>query len=191
MRDSPSASPRARRALRQRLQAAEARILDKPASSQPAVRVTRILPLMLIATIALWSFAPVSWLRVLTPWVGAFALLCAGVYLSAVVLRIGRFYWRHLSDLDQPSSSVHSVRRAVYQTVGVLLATLLLAVAFFVLSAQLLADTEGARESRLLWALTVGGMVLSLFFGELVTRLIEAMDALLSDAGDGTDQHHP
>lgn len=181
MRDSSSAAPGARHRLRQRLHAVEARILDKPPMPQPAVRVTRILPLMLIGSIALWSFAPVAWLLVLTPWVGALALLCAGIYLARVVLRIGRFYWRHLSDLDHSNPSVQSLRRAVYQTVGVLLATLLLAAGFFVLSAQLLADTEGMRESRLLWALTVGGMVLSLFFGELVTRLIEAMDALLSE----------
>jgi len=188
MRDSSSASSGARRGLRQRLHAMEARILDKPPIAQPAVRVTRVLPLMLIATIALWSFAPVSWLLVLTPWVGAFALLCAGIYLARVVLRIGRFYWRHLSDMDTANASVDSLRRAVYQTVGVLLGTLLLAAGFFVLSMQLLSDTEGMRESRLLWALTVGGMVLSLFFGELVTRLIEAMDALLSERAEGASR---
>ena len=186
MRHSATPFARMRSGLGRRVAVVERRVLDKPPTDTPAVPVTRALPLMLIATIALWTFAPAEWLSTLTPWVGAFALLCAGIYLARVVLRIGRFYWRHLSDMDDANPSVRALRKAVYQTVGVLIGTLLLAAGFFVLSAQLLAETGGVRESRLLWALTVGGMVLSLFFGELVTRLIEAMDALLGRrTGDG------
>lgn len=164
-----------------RMRSAEARLLDRPPATTSGARVTRWLPLLMMATIALWTVAPDSWLRTLTPWVGAAALLCAGIYLARVVLRIGRFYWRHLAPHSAESPATLQLRRAVYQTVVVLVATLLLAAGFFVLSTQLLSDSDGALQSRLLWALTVGGMILSLFFGELVTRLIEAMDAMLSD----------
>lgn len=172
-------TPGRRRSLRSRLRAAEARLLARPPVQRRSVRVTRLLPLLLIATMLIWLVAPAAWLRALTPWVGAAALLCAGIYLGRVILRIGRFYWRHLADVADSDPAAASLRGALYQTVFVLLGTLLLAAGFFVVSTQLLADAGTALQSRLLWALTVGGMILSLFFGELVTRLIELMDALL------------
>ena len=96
-----------------------------------------------------------------------------------MILRIGRFYWHHLADANDSDPAAASLRGALYQTVFVLLGTLLLAAGFFAVSTQLLAESGTTLQSRLLWALTVGGMILSLFFGELVTRLIELMETML------------
>ena len=178
---------RQRKRLCQRLRAAEARLLARPPVQRRAVRVTRLLPLLLIVTMLIWLAAPAGWLRALTPWVGAAALLCAGIYLGRVILRIGRFYWHHLADVTDSDPAAASLRGALYQTVFVLLGTLLLAAGFFTVSTQLLADGGSALQSRLLWALTVGGMILSLFFGELVTRLIELMEVML-DASDAESE---
>ena len=134
---------------------------------------------MLIVTMLIWLAAPAVWLRALTPWVGAAALLCAGIYLGRVILRIGRFYWHHLADANDSDPAAASLRGALYQTVFVLLGTLMLAAGFFAVSTPLLAESGTTLQSRLLWALTVGGMILSLFFGELVTRLIELMETML------------
>lgn len=147
-------------------------------SKQP-IRFTRRLPVMLVISIGLWSFAPPSFMRHLTPWVGAAALACAGLYLGRVVLLIGHFSMRHAERLGP---AVVALRRALYGMIGVLLATLAVSAGFFFMSTRVLSHGSAGSEPGLLWGLTIGGMVLSLFFGELVTRLIEGVDEAFTRA---------
>lgn len=153
------------------------------ATAQP-LRVTRWLPILMVLSISLWIFAPAAFMRQLTPWVGAAALACAGLYLGRVVLRIGHFSMRHAERLGP---AVVALRRALYKMIGVLVATLAVSAGFFFMSTTVLARSTVGSEPGLLWGLTIGGMVLSLFFGELVTELIEGVDEAFTQAAGEDD----
>jgi hypothetical protein len=144
---------------------------------------TRFLPLLALVSASLWLFAPIDLMRTLVPWAGAAALLCAALFLARVWLRVQRFYRLRSERLGgDRHPAVRRLRRALRQMLTVLAGTLLLSVGFFLLSAAALHQTRSIDVPRLLWSLPIGGLVLSLFFGELVTRLVEAVDdALDSD----------
>ncbi|AXQ30980.1 hypothetical protein D0B54_20865 [Solimonas sp. K1W22B-7] len=168
------------RHVRRRWPDFERRMLERygRGSGRP-IRFTRWLPILLLISISLWGFAPPSFMRHLTPWVGAAALACAGLYLGRVVLLIGHFSMRHAERLGP---ALQALRRALYGMIGVLLGTLSVSAGFFFMSTRVLAQEGNGGEPGLLWGLTMGGMVLSLFFGELVTRLIEGVDEAFTRA---------
>lgn len=141
-------------------------------------KITRILPVVLLLSICGWLLAPPHWMRILTPYAGAAALLCAGIYLTRVVAKVGLFSHRHRALLcTEQQAAFIALKQAIYKMVTVLIGVVIMAGGFFYLSARLLHDD--AVGSPLLWSLPIGGMVLSLFFGETVTRLIEFMDEVL------------
>jgi len=179
---SPYRQPRPslRRRVRRRWPEFEQRVLERYGRGSPRpIRFTRWLPVMLVLSISLWSLAPPAFMRQLTPWGGAAALACAGLYLGRVVLLIGHFSLRHA---ERFGPALQSLRGALYGMVGVLLGTLAVSGGFFFMSASVLAQGTAGGEPGLLWGLTVGGLVLSLFFGELVTRLIESVDEAFTRA---------
>ena len=144
----------------------------------------RFLPLLFAVSIGLWVFAPPQWMRTLTPFVGALALLCAGLYLSRVVFRIGNFFIQHEEKLGgRKAARVKKLRGAMYKMLFTLFSTMVIAGGFFYLSTRVLEHSAIDGQPGLLWALTVGGMVLALVFGEFVTALIETMDEILSSEG--------
>lgn len=163
--------------MRRRLSRFEQRVYERFGSRPSRRRLTKALPLLLIASLGLWTFASPAFMRMLTPWVGAAALLCAGLFLGRVVLRIGHFSQRHAQRLH--GERLRRLRRGVYKMIYVLVGTVLVAGGFFYLSTSLLTRGGPGAEPGLLWGLTVGGMVLALFFGELVTSLIELVDDVL------------
>lgn len=143
--------------------------------------VTRVLPLMLAGSVALWALASDATIRAVTPWVGTLALCVAGVYLSRVVLRISAFYYRHLEhfgELSAPRS--RRLRQSLRRMLSVLVGIVVVALVYFALSVGILARSRMPDEPQLLWTLPVGGLVLSFVFGELVSRLLAAVDAVLS-----------
>ena len=142
-------------------------------------QITRILPVILVISISLWVFAPIEWMRILTPWAGAAALICAGVYLTRVVAKVGLFTHRHKELLeDEHSRALKALNKAIYKMVSVLFGVMLMAGVFFYLSAVML-HQQPSGSPGLLWTLPIGGLVLSLFFGETVTRLVEFVDEVL------------
>lgn len=144
------------------------------------VEITRILPIMFGCSIGLWAFAPLNVLRTLTPYVGAAALICAGLYLFRVLARIGHFSNQYLDSLGTSSApALKRLKTSLYKMAGVLIGTLIMAAGFFYLSATVLSESETAGQPGLLWTLTIGGLVLSIFFGEAVTRLIEVVEELM------------
>ncbi len=163
------------------LQQIERRLIDRfGRATTDGWSVTRGLPVLLLVSVALWIFAPVATIRVLTPWVGASALVVAGLYLGRVVLRIGHFYYFHLDRVGDPGTPrFRRLHRAFRQMVSVLFGFAAVAGLFYWMSVAILTRSRMPEEPRLLWALPVGGLVLSLVFGELVTRLLEAVDHLL------------
>lgn len=152
------------------------------------VEITRILPIVFGLSIGLWAFAPLNVMRTLTPYVGAAALICAGLYLFRVLARIGHFSNQHLDRLAAAGApGLRRLKTSLYKMAGVLIGTLVMAAGFFYLSATVLAESETAGQPGLLWTLTIGGLVLSIFFGEAVTRLIEVVEELMEQIADGTE----
>jgi len=142
------------------------------------VRLTRfVLPSFFVMSVGLWTLAPAEVMRHLTPIVGALALLCAGLNLGRVSWRVYRFSHHHHERLGgRANDRLRRLRRSTFGMIGVLLGTAAMAAGFYYISATVLGDTARAEESRLLWGLTVGGLVLSIVFGELVTHLVEVVD---------------
>ena len=148
-------------------------------------RVSRVLPLMLGVSIALWAFAPATWMRAITPWAGAAALVCAGLYLTRVVARIGHFSNEYAALFgDRHSGAIRRLKSALYKMATVLVGTLLVAGGFFYLSATVLRESTNHGEPGLLWSLTLGGLVLAIFFGEAVTRLIELLEEAMEQLAE-------
>jgi|GEM_PF-2285113 len=193
----PKPPPRTPRALRQKL-VQRAPELERRAYARFArpnrwgFEITRILPITLGTSIGLWAFAPLKTMRVLTPYVGAAALICAGLYLFRVLARIGHFSNEHLARLPDPGRpSLIRLRRSLYRMAVVLIGTLIMAGCYFYLSATVLAEDRGANEPRLLWTLPIGGLVLSIFFGEAVTRLIEVVEEAMEQIADSAPEESP
>ncbi|WP_370300278.1 hypothetical protein [Abyssibacter sp.] len=190
-------SPRTPRALRQKI-AQRAPELERRAYARFARRsrwgfeVTRVLPILLGTSIGLWAFAPLDTMRLLTPYVGAAALICAGLYLFRVLARIGHFSNEHLARLPEPNRpSLIRLKRSLYKMASVLVGTLIMAGCYFVLSAMVLSEPRGASEPGLLWTLPIGGLVLSIFFGEAVTRLIEVVEETMEQIAASTPPASP
>ena len=190
----PSARrPRTPRALRQSI-ARRAPEIERRAFARFSrrnrwgVQITRLLPVLLGLSIALWAFAPLQVMRVLTPYVGAAALVCAGLYLFRVLARIGHFSNEHLSALpDSARPALLRLKRSLYKMAYVLIGVLIMAGGYFYLSATMLRETHSLTEPGLLWTLPIGGLVLSIFFGEAVTRLIEVVEEAMEQIAAETD----
>lgn len=190
----PEHRPRTPRALRQSI-ARRAPEIERKAFARFAqrnrwgVQITRLLPVMLGLSISLWAFAPLDVMRVLTPYVGAAALICAGLYLFRVLARIGHFSNEHLSALpDSARPALLRLKRSLYKMAWVLSGVLIMAGGYFYLSATVLQETHSATEPGLLWTLPIGGLVLSIFFGEAVTRLIEVVEEAMEQIAAETDE---
>ncbi len=155
------------------------------------VQITRLLPVLLGLSIALWAFAPLQVMRVLTPYVGAAALVCAGLYLFRVLARIGHFSNEHLSALpDSARPALLRLKRSLYKMAYVLIGVLIMAGGYFYLSATVLREAHSLTEPGLLWTLPIGGLVLSIFFGEAVTRLIEVVEEAMEQiVNQNRDDH--
>lgn len=147
------------------------------------VPLTRfVLPCFFVCNVGLWVLGPAEVVGRLTQVVGALAVLCAGINLCRVAWFIRGFLRRHRQGLDAVAERrLSRLRRGIYGMSGVLAGTALCAVGFYIVSAGMLADGRPAGEVRLLWTLTVGGLVLSIVFGELVTHLVVVVDAALAE----------
>lgn len=148
-------------------------------------RISRVLPIMLGLSIALWALAPANWMRAITPWAGAAALICAGLYLSRVVARIGHFSNEYTARFgSNDGAAIRRLKSALYKMAAVLVGTLIVAGGFFYLSAMVLRESTNPGEPGLLWSLTLGGLVLAIFFGEAVTRLIELLEDAMEQVAE-------
>ena len=153
-------------------------------------RVSRVLPIMLGISIGLWAFAPAAWMRAITPWAGAAALVCAGVYLTRVVARIGHFSNEYAARFGgHDSGAIKRLKSALYKMASVLVGTIIVAGGFFYLSATVLRTSTNPGEPGLLWSLTLGGLVLAIFFGEAVTRLIELLEEAMEQLAEQQARH--
>ena len=56
---------------------------------------------------------------------------------------------------------------------------------------MVLSEPRGASEPGLLWTLPIGGLVLSIFFGEAVTRLIEVVEETMEQIAASTPPASP
>ena len=173
-----TAPRRFRRGLRRRAPDLERRAFAKFGSKVGwGFRISRVLPIMLGISIGLWALAPATWMRAITPWAGAAALICAGVYLTRVVARIGHFSNEYAARFGgHDTAAIRRLKSALYKMATVLVGTLIVAGGFFYLSATVLRESTNPGEPGLLWSLTLGGLVLAIFFGEAVTRLIELLE---------------
>lgn len=181
-----SAPRRFRRGLKRRAPDLERRAFAKFGSKVGwGFRVSRVLPIMLGISIALWAFAPATWMRAITPWAGAAALVCAGLYLSRVVARIGHFSNEYAARFGgHDTASIRRLKGALYKMASVLVGIMIVAGGFFYLSATVLRESTNPGEPGLLWSLTLGGLVLAIFFGEAVTRLIELLEESMEQIAD-------
>ncbi|MES1942479.1 hypothetical protein PC39_00090 [Salinisphaera sp. PC39] len=147
------------------------------------VPLTRfVLPSFFVCSMTLWIVGPAEVVGRLTQVVGALAVLCAGINLCRVAWYVRAFLHRHQTRLDAVAERrLARLRRAIYGMGGVLFGTALCAVGYYIVTAGMLGDTPPAGETRLLWTLTVGGLVLSIVFGELVTHLVGVVDAAMAE----------
>ncbi|MCK8515125.1 hypothetical protein M0534_02095 [Methylonatrum kenyense] len=138
-------------------------------------KVPRLIPLLLVLSPVVWFVAPERWGVVLTPWVGAIALLLAGLYLGRVVIATGRACLEHAArDETLDAARVRELRKGLLGALSVILCTLVLGVVFLLAAKRVLVGGN-AEVAALLWALCLGGLFLSLFVGELVMRLIDVI----------------
>lgn len=148
----------------------------------PRPRLTRLAaPAFLVASIVLWLIAPSALMSRITPLAGTVSLLCAGLYLAGVVLRILRFTRHHRERLTaNAGTELARLWKAVYVMTAILVATFAMSAAFYVSATRLLASASGGGEARLLWMLTLGGLALSVGFGRLVIILVDLVDAAMT-----------
>lgn len=154
-------------------------------------RLTRLAaPCFLVGSIALWVIAPAPLMNRITPLAGALALLCAGLYLGSVLLRILRFADGHHGHLRvNAGQQLARLRKSAYVMTAILLATFAMAVAFYFSAISLLARAQGAEEARLLWMLTLGGLALALGFGKLVIVLVDMVDTAMTRHDNNAGDH--
>ncbi|MFV8835126.1 hypothetical protein [Aquisalimonas sp.] len=137
----------------------------------------RLSPLLLALTIGIWLLAPPNAIHTVTPWVGAAALIGAGVYLARIVLVTGRVTLdQAIRNAALTPATVIRIRRGVLQAMAMAGGTIALGVAFLVTSLHLLQGGAPASYAALLWGLCLGGFLLSLFIGELVMRLADTIE---------------
>ena len=148
----------------------------------------RLLPWLLAFSAAVWVFAPGAWRVAMTPWVGSLALLAAGIYLARVVLAVGRTTGTVLEGRGAARGDAAArLERTVIQALIMAALTLLLGVAFLFVSRALLAPGAAVEYAGLLWALCLGGLLLSLFIGEVILMLVDAVDAPAEEPGRDAD----
>lgn len=147
------------------------------------VPLTRfVLPSFFVISAGLWVLGPPEVMGRVTPVVGALAVLCAGINLFRVAWYIRAFLGRHRTRLDGVAQRrLACLRRSIYGMTGVLFGTAMVSLGFYVVSAGVLGEAAPAGEVRLLWTLTVGGLVLSIVFGELVTHLVAVVDEAMAE----------
>lgn len=143
-------------------------------------RVTALVPVILLTSLALWGFASARLMDGITPWTGAGALLFEGCYLGRVLIRINALCRRHAVDHSPQAEQLRRLRGTVLPALHVLLGTIAFSVVFGHLSQDILGAAHSAHTPRLLWILTIGGLVLSLLFGDLMSRLIDIVELSLS-----------
>lgn len=146
-------------------------------------RVTALVPIILACSLALWSFGSSDLMDRITPWIGAGALLFEGCYLGRVVIRIGSLCRRHAAACGSEAEQLRHLRRTVLPALNVLFGTVIFSGVFGHFAQDILSEAHNAATPRLLWVLTIGGLVLALFFGELVTRLIDIVELDLQRNG--------
>lgn len=150
---------------------------DKAHGRRRRLRPTRLLLPLLVCDFGLWSLLPLSSMRLLVPSAGAVALILAGLSLGRVVLRIHRMA-RGSTVADD---ALMALRKAGIQMALVLLSMLLVTGAYWMTSARVLAVDRRAEVMALLWALPMGGLVLSVCFGELVSRALDVIELERAD----------
>ncbi len=138
----------------------------------------RLIPILFLISAGVWVFAGRGLLTTLTPWVGAAALLGAGGYLARVVMATGRASLEAAYDRGTLDAAViRRLRTALLQALTMVVGTILLGVGFLFVSLRVLAEPVPLEVPGLLWALCLGGFLLSLFIGELVMRLAETLES--------------
>lgn len=146
--------------------------------------ILRLPPILFLTSATLWAlsatdFVPPSTeqMRHLTPWVGAAALLLQSLYLLRVLLRVTRLYHAQIERLGG-HERLRRLRRVMLPVLNILLGVLIFAIIFCFQSLDAITDSSSVRVTRLLWALTMGGLMLGITLGELISRLLDLVDDL-------------
>lgn len=137
----------------------------------------RLIPALFLLSAGVWLFASAAWMALLTPWIGSLALAAAGTYLARVVIvtaRVSLEEAHRRGTLDIRAG--RRVRSALLQALSMAAGTLLLGLGFLLLSLRIVANGAPLAVTGLLWALCLGGFLLSLFVGELVMRLVDVLE---------------
>lgn len=145
------------------------------------VNLTRfVMPVFGIIVVALWIGMPAPVLRELTPWVGGGALLCIAVILHRVTNQIRHFAARHAAHWGgQENQLMRRMERSLFKMITVLMATVIVSAVFYYLAAVSVAGKAEVMELRIFWMLTIGGLAVTIYFGELVSRLLVLIDESL------------
>jgi hypothetical protein len=131
-----------------------------------------LLPPFFIASVIVLLIAPKGTTALLTPSVGAIALLIELLFLARLIFRM------HLALLQLRGADLQSkarIRRCLFSAVNVLFGLMIFTLMFYPLSRSVIDATRGSGAARLLWMLTIGGAIVTLAFGQMVSLLLDAV----------------
>ena len=140
------------------------------------LRATRLLLPLLACNLCLWSLLPLSEMRQLVPWAGGTRLMLAGLSLGCVVRRVYQLIQSITSVDGAMVAALAALRRACMQMAFVLLSMLLVIAGYWMMSSRVLAKDTSEDVVTLLWALPMGGLVLSVYFADLVSRAVDVIE---------------
>ena len=150
--------------------------LGSPSASRrmsPAV----LLPLFFVASVIVLLIAPRGTTAMLAPIAGAIALLIELLFLARLVFRM------HLALLrlgqDNPQIKAR-IRRCLLSAVNVLFGLAIFSLMFYPLSRGVIDASRGSGTARLLWMLTIGGALVTLAFGQMVSLLLDVVQQKLT-----------
>ncbi|WP_428310466.1 hypothetical protein [Hydrocarboniphaga sp.] len=131
-----------------------------------------LLPLLFILSVIVLLLAPKGTTAMLAPTAGAIALLIELLLLARLVFRM------HLAMLqlgEHDPQTQARVRRCLLSAVNVLFGLMIFTLMFYPLSSGVIDASRGSGSARLLWMLTVGGAIVTLAFGQMVSLLLDVV----------------
>jgi hypothetical protein len=135
-----------------------------------------LLPLLFVISVLVLLVAPKGTTAHWAPLAGALCLAIEFLVLARLVFRI------HLAVLRlrgvetiAVASNQSRVRRCLLSAVNALFGLLVFTLMFYPVSHTVIEAARGSGAARLLWMLTVGGAIVTLAFGQMVSLLLDTL----------------
>jgi len=145
-----------------------------------------VLPLFFGISVLVLLLAPAGTAARWAPAAGTLSLAVQLLYLARLVFRI------HLALLRMHRAGTANrctarLRRCLFPAINSLFGMLVFTLMFYPLAQAVIGAHPSSGAARLLWLLTVGGAIVTLAFGQMVSLLLDAVeDAATPAAADDT-----